>query len=81
VTLEVGLHPVRGELPAAMAVREAGLVGLILPRENVTEAAMVEGVELRGAPTPGEVARFLVGEGELERAAPGRSQLLDFTTS
>jgi magnesium chelatase family protein len=74
--LDGGLRPVRGALSIAIAVREAGLPGLIVPRENVAEAAVVEGVEVRGAATLGEVARYLGGLGELEPAAVDRSCLL-----
>jgi predicted ATPase with chaperone activity len=44
--LEGGLRPVRGALPVAIAVRNAGLKGLILPRQNTAEAAVVEGVKV-----------------------------------
>jgi len=66
--LDGGLRPVRGALPIAIAAREAGLAGLILPDENVAEAAVVEGAEVRGARTLLQVVRFLEGEGQLPPA-------------
>jgi magnesium chelatase family protein len=66
--LDGALRPVRGVLPLALAVRSAGLGGLVLPLENLYEAAVVEGLEVRGAGTLAEAVRFLCGGGEL----PGR---------
>ena len=65
VGLDGGLRPVRGALPIALAVRDAGLARLILPNENVAEAAVVEGLEVRGAQTVLEVVQFLAGDGDL----------------
>jgi magnesium chelatase family protein len=73
--LDGGLRPVRGALPIAIAAREAGLMGLILPDENVAEAAVVEGVEVRGARTLIQVVRFLEGEGQLPQATLDREAL------
>ncbi|HEX6069865.1 MAG TPA: magnesium chelatase domain-containing protein [Longimicrobiaceae bacterium] len=59
VGLDGALRPVRGALPVALATREAGLRGLVLPGANVAEAAVVEGIEVRGADSLLQVARFL----------------------
>src|SRR5436189_194071 len=45
VGLEGDLRPVRGALPMALAARAAGCRGLLVPAENVPEAAVVEGLE------------------------------------
>ena len=45
--LDGGLRPIRGMLPIALAARALGLTGIVVPDENVAEAAVVEG--LRGA--------------------------------
>jgi magnesium chelatase family protein len=66
---------VRGALSIALAVRSAGLTGLILPRENVAEAAVVEGLEVRGADSLTEVVGFLDGASPLEVAAVDREAL------
>jgi len=44
LSLDGSLKPVRGALPVAVAARQAGLAGLILPPENAAEAAVVEGI-------------------------------------
>jgi magnesium chelatase family protein len=63
--LDGTLRPVHGALPVAIATRDAGLKGLVVPGENVAEAAVVEGIDVRSAGTLLEVARFLDGSGEL----------------
>ncbi len=62
LSLDGSLKPVRGALPVAVAARKAGLAGLILPLENGSEAAVVEGVDVLPARTLAEVVQFLRGE-------------------
>ena len=62
VGLEGDLRPVRGALPLALAARAAGCAGLLLPRDNVQEAAVVEGLEVRGARSLMEVCAHLAGD-------------------
>lgn len=66
--LDGSLRPIRGALPVAIATRDAGLRGLVLPVENVAEAAVVEGIEVRGAADLLGVARFVDGSGDLPMA-------------
>ncbi len=73
--LDGGLRPVRGALPIAIAARDAGLEGVIVPDENVAEAAVVDGVEVRGARTLLDVVRFLEGSGSLPPARVDRDAL------
>jgi len=40
--LEGAIRPVRGALPVALAARAAGVEALILPRENLPEAGVVD---------------------------------------
>lgn len=63
--LDGSLQPVRGALPIALAARRQGLQGLILPRRNACEAAVVEGIDIYGADNIGQVIRFLNGEEDL----------------
>lgn len=60
--LEGDLRPVRGALSMAVAARATGCRALILPKENVPEAAVVEGVAVLGAATLREVCHHLSGE-------------------
>jgi len=67
LSLEGHVRPVRGVLPMALAARRQGVAGLILPRENELEAAVVEGLNLLPVAHLGEVVELLQGE-----AAPQR---------
>jgi magnesium chelatase family protein len=60
--LEGDLRPVRGALPMALAARAAGCRGLLLPHDNLPEAAVVEGLEVRGARTLVEVCAHVAGD-------------------
>ncbi|HXW08518.1 MAG TPA: YifB family Mg chelatase-like AAA ATPase [Vicinamibacterales bacterium] len=46
VSLDGGIHAARGVLPVAAAARRHRFRGLLLPRPNTPEAAVVEGLEL-----------------------------------
>ena len=65
LSLDGSLKPVRGALPVAVAARQTGLSGLILPVENAAEAAVVEGIEILPAATLADVVQFLRGELEI----------------
>lgn len=78
LSLDGQLRPVRGALPLAIAAQRAGLRGLILPEEGAGEAAVVEGVEVRGAKDLRAVVDFLNGNQELPIVKP---RLLDNSTS
>jgi magnesium chelatase family protein len=68
IGLEGDLRPVRGALPMALAARAAGCSRLLVPADNVPEAAVVEGLEVRGARTLAEVCASLAGHLALPRA-------------
>ena len=53
------LNPIPGILSFAMAAREAELLGMILPLDNVSEAILVPGLEIIGAKNLADVVRFL----------------------
>lgn len=62
LSLDGSVKPVRGCLPVAVAARQAGFRGIIVPRENACEAAVVEGVDVIGVAELAEVVEFLNGE-------------------
>jgi magnesium chelatase family protein len=66
--LQGDLRPVRGALPMVLAARSAGASGVILPAANVAEAAVVEGIEVRGAESLLQVTRHLSGVAPIEPA-------------
>jgi magnesium chelatase family protein len=66
--LEGDVRPVRGALPIALAAKEAGLKGVVVPLANIQEAGVVSGIEVLGASTLSEVAAFFGPGQELPRA-------------
>jgi len=55
--LDGRLRPVSGILPAVLAAARAGFRRVIVPHGNLAEAALVEGIEVRGAVSLRDVAR------------------------
>ena len=76
VGLEGDLRPVRGVLPIALAARSAGCTGLIVPRDNLAEAAVVQGIEVLGAASLLEVCGYLQARGELTRLSLDVEELM-----
>ena len=66
LSLDGSLLPIRGALPIAIKAREAGFKGLILPKANVMEAAVVNKLEVYGASCIQEVIAFMKGEDSLQ---------------
>lgn len=62
LSLDGGLRPVRGVLSMALMARDEGLKGVIVPRENLAEALVVDGLESLGASCLTEVVAFFRGE-------------------
>ena len=77
VGLEGDLRPVRGALSMAIAARNAGYRGVLLPHANLPEASVVEGLEVRGARTMLEVCAHLTGA---EPIAPARVDIAALMT-
>jgi magnesium chelatase family protein len=62
LALDGRLRPVRGALAASMLAREAGIEGIIVPRDNAPEAAVVDGLEVIGVETLTQAVGFLTDE-------------------
>ncbi len=61
LSLDGQVKPVRGALPLALAAKRLGLRGLILPKENAPEAAVVAGIDVFGLESIPAVIAFLTG--------------------
>ncbi|MDX2179809.1 MAG: YifB family Mg chelatase-like AAA ATPase [Bryobacteraceae bacterium] len=59
LSLDGSLRGVRGVLSMAVCARKRGIANLVVPEENAAEAAVVEGVNVFGARTLGDVAAIL----------------------
>lgn len=60
--LDGAIRPVHGALPIAIKAREMKLKGLIVPADNVREAAVVNNLDVFGASNITEVVDFLNGK-------------------
>ena len=67
LSLDGSLNPIKGVLPIAIQARKEKYKGIILPRYNATEAAVVEGLEVYGADNIMDVIAHLNGEKSMEQ--------------
>jgi len=66
LSLDGSLVPIKGVLPMAIQAREEGFEGLILPKANAREAAVVNKLKIYGADNISEVIGFLKGDVEIQ---------------
>ena len=76
LSLDGTLRRVNGILPAALEAKRRGIRGLVIPRSNANEAAIVEGLEVVPVESLPEVARFLKGEFTPEAPVCNRDEIL-----
>ncbi|HXJ44577.1 MAG TPA: magnesium chelatase domain-containing protein, partial [Bryobacteraceae bacterium] len=79
LSLDGTIRPVRGALSVAVCAREQKIENLILPAENASEAAVVEGVNVFGVRHLSEVVAMLLKPEQFvptrpSATAPGRAQ-------
>lgn len=65
--LDGKLHGVDGILPIVIAAKERGVKRCVIPKENVREGCLVEGVQIFGAENLNEVYRWAKGQWEVLR--------------
>ena len=66
LSLDGGLQPIKGALSIAIKAKEEGFKGFLLPKQNVKEAAIVEGLDVYGIENVMEVIDFFEGRGTIE---------------
>ena len=59
LSLNGAVLPVNGALLTALAAKDAKFKGVVLPSRNITEAKMVDGIDIIGASTLAEIVHFL----------------------
>ena len=77
LSLDGGLNPIKGALPIAIKAAEEGFKGVIVPKANANEAAVVEDIEVYGVETIMDVINFFNGFHHLE---PTKLNLEDETS-
>ena len=60
------IKPIKGALPIAIQARKEGFKGIILPKQNAREAAIVSDIKVYGVENIHEVVRFLSDDLDLE---------------
>lgn len=70
LSLEGNLRPVAGVLPIAVTARAEGFKKIIVARENINEALLVEGLTVYAPKSLIELVDFIDGEIELPPATP-----------
>ncbi len=66
LSLDGGLRPIKGALPIAIQARKEKFKGIILPKENAREAAIVNDLEILGIENIREAVDFFNGESEIK---------------
>ena len=77
LSLDGTLNPIRGVLPMAIQAEKEGYKGIIIPKENAREAAVVEGIDVIGAENLCQVVDFLNGSLQI---APERVDLTELAS-
>ncbi|HLN55149.1 MAG TPA: YifB family Mg chelatase-like AAA ATPase [Bacteroidales bacterium] len=66
LSLDGTLQPVKGILPIALRAREEGFKGLVIPKKNEREGAVVEGLDVYGMENITDVVDFFNGTRKFE---------------
>lgn len=66
LSLDGSVLPVKGALPMAVKARELGFKKLIVPEANVTEAAVVNRIEVYGVKSLGEAIALVGGASDMQ---------------
>jgi magnesium chelatase family protein len=67
LSLDGGLQPIKGALPIAIQAQKEGFKGIILPKQNAREAAIVGDFDVYGVESIKEVIDFFNGSALLEK--------------
>ncbi len=69
LSLDGQLLPIKGALPIAIKARELGFKGLIVPKYNAVEAAVVDRLDVHGAVSLLEVIQFFIEDKQIEKVS------------
>lgn len=77
LALEGHTRPIKGALSMAMAARDAGLKGLLVPSENAVEAAVVDDIDVLPVSTLSEAVAFFTGTLDIDPQPPKLKEIFD----
>ncbi|MDE7451943.1 MAG: YifB family Mg chelatase-like AAA ATPase [Paramuribaculum sp.] len=66
LSLDGSVLPIRGVLPMAIKARSLGYKGMIVPKANATEAAVVNNLDVYGVDNLRKVLDFLAGKSDID---------------
>ena len=66
MALDGRVRPVKGVLPAVLAAKREGWPAVVVPVDNLAEASLVEGVEVWGVRTLGQLHKWLTEVAQLD---------------
>jgi magnesium chelatase family protein len=66
LALDGRVRPVKGVLPAVLAAKREGWPAVVVPVDNLAEASLVDGIEVWGARTLGQLQSWLGGKAQLD---------------
>uniref|UniRef100_A0A7V5XZ62 ATP-binding protein n=1 Tax=candidate division WOR-3 bacterium TaxID=2052148 RepID=A0A7V5XZ62_UNCW3 len=77
LSLDGLLRPIRGVLPMSLMAKQLGFQGIILPKENAQEAAIVKEISVFGFSHLNEVINFLNGSLNIEETKINVDEIFD----
>ncbi len=77
LSLDGSLRPIKGAISVSLAAKDNKLDGLIVPRSNAREAAIVEGINVYGFDNLIEVVAFLNGEIDINPTKVNREEIFE----
>jgi magnesium chelatase family protein len=69
LSLDGSLQPIKGVLPITLQARDEGFKGIVLPKQNAREAAVVNNIKVFGAENIRQVTDFFNGNFDFEETA------------
>lgn len=66
LSLDGRIKPVKGSLPMALAAKQAGYLGIVVPFDNGREASIVDGISVLPARTLPQIVDFFCGSTQIE---------------
>ncbi|MGE0083731.1 MAG: YifB family Mg chelatase-like AAA ATPase [Desulfococcaceae bacterium] len=78
LSLDGRIKPVNGSLPMAIAAKDAGYSGIIVPRDNAGEASVVSGISVLPADSLSQLMDFFRGLAQIEPVKADISALFDY---
>jgi magnesium chelatase family protein len=66
LALDGRVRPVKGVLPAVLAAKREGWPAVVVPVDNLAEASLVDGIEVCGARTLGQLQSWFAGKTQLD---------------